>query len=92
MVNIWYGQNNVLVTVAIVGSNFEEIVSQLNLMGQVHAGALHWIATRGVSAPVHHYLLEDGKVNAEPLLFERDEEVMKRLISGGGTLKDPGKP
>ena len=81
VVNIWYEQHNVLVTVAIVGSSFEEIVSQLDLMGHVHAGALNWITTRGVSAPVHHYALEDGKVNAEPLLFDREEEVMKRLIS-----------
>ena len=80
VVSVWYDELNVLVTVAIIGATFEDIVGQLELMHQIHTNALTWIVARGVSAPVHHYLLRDGKVNAEPLLFEREEEVLKQLI------------
>jgi hypothetical protein len=80
--SIWYEELNVLVTVAVVGATLDEIVEQLDAMHQVHTNALARIATAGVSAPVHHYLLQDGEVNAEPQLFEREEDVLKRLVSG----------
>jgi hypothetical protein len=79
LVSIWYEELNVLVTVAVIGATFDDIIGQLDLMHQVHTNALTWIASHGVSAPVHHYLLQDGKVNAEPLFFEREEEVVKSV-------------
>jgi hypothetical protein len=72
--NIWYQRHNVVVSVAVAGKDFAEVVSQLDLLGIVHANALNWIIARGVSAPVHHYRIEDGKVNAEPLLLERFDQ------------------
>ena len=81
--SVWYEELNVLVTVAVVGATLDEIVEQLDAMRQVHMDALTRIATVGVAAPVHYYRLQDGKVNAEPQLFERGEDVLKHLVSGG---------
>ncbi len=82
VLSVWYEELNVLVTVAAVGSTFDDIIVQLDRMHQIHTNALTWIAARGVSAPVHHYLLLDGKFNSEPLLFERADEIIKRMSSG----------
>jgi hypothetical protein len=73
--NIWYKSHDVVISVAIVGKNFAEIVSQLNLLGVVHTSALNWIAKRGVCAPVHYYRIENGQVNAAPLLLERIDQI-----------------
>jgi hypothetical protein len=75
--NIWYQEHHVVESVAVVGKDFAEVVSHLNLLGSVHSNALSWIAEHGVSAPVHHYKIENGQVNAEPLLLERADEAVK---------------
>jgi hypothetical protein len=69
--SIWYKEYNVVVSVSVIGKDFAEVVSQLNLLSVVHSNAFNWIALNGVSAPVHHYRIESGKVNAEPLLLQR---------------------
>ena len=73
--NIWYQQHGVVVSVSIVGKDMAAIESQLDLMGQIHLNALTWVETCGVSAPVHQYRIENGKVNAKPMLLERLELV-----------------
>jgi hypothetical protein len=75
--SIWYQRHNIVVSVVVEGNDFAKIVSQLDLLGVVHANALNWIVGRGVSAPVHHYKIEDGKVNAEPLLLDRVDLAAK---------------
>jgi hypothetical protein len=74
-INIWYQQHDVVVSVSIVGEDMAAIESQLDLMEQIHLNALTWVETRGVSAPVHQYRIENGKVNAKPMLLERLELV-----------------
>lgn len=69
--SIWYKEHNVIVTISVLGKDFSEIVSQLDLLSTVHSNALNWIAQHGVAAPVHHYRIENRKVNAAPLLAER---------------------
>jgi hypothetical protein len=75
--NIWYQQHNVVVSVAVVGKDFAELVSRLPLVGSVHSSALRWIAEHGASAPVHHYRIENGQVNAQPVLLERVEQATR---------------
>ncbi len=76
--NIWYHKHNVVVSVAVIGKDFSEVVSQLNLLAVVHTNALNWIVERGISAPVHRYKIEAGKVNAEPSLLNRVDETTKQ--------------
>ncbi len=71
--NIWYQQHGVVVSVSIVSDDMAAIEAQLDLMGQIHLNALTWIETHGVSAPVHQYRIEKGKVNAKPILLDRLE-------------------
>ncbi|HUA67019.1 MAG TPA: hypothetical protein VMA13_00605 [Candidatus Saccharimonadales bacterium] len=75
-VNRWYAEQNVLVSVSVVGRDFEELVKQLYLVPTVHSGALAWIATNGVQRPVHYYRIEDEKVSPVPMLFDRIEETL----------------
>jgi hypothetical protein len=79
--SFWYEEFNVLVTVTVLGNTMDDIVNQMDTVFQVQLNALTRITTIGVSAPVHHYLLLNGKVNAEPELFERQEDVIRQLVT-----------
>lgn len=73
--SIWYKDINALVSVTITGNSFADIQKQLDLVPTVHAGAITWIAANGCSKPVLHYKIEDGKVNAAPILADNFEEL-----------------
>lgn len=77
MLAIWHQAYDVVVCVSVVGNDFSEIVSQLDLVGTVHQNALNRIKAKGVSAPVHHYQIERGAVNAEPLMLASIDEILK---------------
>ena len=74
--SIWYEEHDVLVSVVVLGNSFDEIVKQLHLIPVVHTNALVWIAANGVQKPIHHYRIEDGRVNATPLLLDRLGDAM----------------
>jgi hypothetical protein len=74
-VNRWYAERKVLVSVSVVGSDFEEVVKQLYLVPTVHSNALGWIAANGMRKPIHYYRIEDGKVSPVPMLFDHIEET-----------------
>jgi len=75
-VSVWYAEYNVLVSVSVVGKDFDSVVKQLHLVQGVLANALTWIATNGTQKPIHHYNIEDGKVNAAPVLLDRFGEML----------------
>jgi hypothetical protein len=76
-VNVWYFEYNVLVSVAVAGRNFEEVVKYLQLVPVVHSNALSWIASNGIQMPVHYYRIEDGKVSPVPMLLDNLNQAMK---------------
>lgn len=65
------------VCVSIVGKNFDEIVQQLDLVEIVRSNALKWISEHGASAPLHHYRIDGGKVNAKPFPLECLDQAMQ---------------
>jgi hypothetical protein len=75
-VNRWYAEYKVLVSVLVVGSDFEEVVKQLYLVPTVHTSALAWIAANGAQRPIHYYRIESGKVSLVPMLFDHIEETI----------------
>jgi hypothetical protein len=77
IVNAWHQEHGVVVTVSVVGADFDEITSQMDLIGTVHRQALTWITQNGVSAPVHHYRIENGQVNEKPMLLDRAEDAAR---------------
>jgi hypothetical protein len=76
-VSVWYEDYDTLVAVSVAGNSFDEMLQQLALVPTVHANALSWLATNERSKPVHYYKIEDGKVNAEPLLLDRFIDVLR---------------
>jgi hypothetical protein len=66
----------VLVSVSVVGKDFDAVVKMLHLVQGVLANALTSIATNGTQKPIHHYNIEDGKVNAAPVLLDRFGEML----------------
>ena len=76
-VSVWYFDYNVLLSVTVVGPDFEAVAKQLDLVPVVQANALAWIAANGVGKLIHHYRVEDGKVNAAPVLLDSFEEMVK---------------
>jgi hypothetical protein len=80
-VNVWYSKYNVLVSVAVAGRTFDDIVNQLQLVPVVHSNALTWIEMNGIQRPVHHYRIEDGKVSPTPMLLENINQALKSRVS-----------
>ncbi|HSY16678.1 MAG TPA: hypothetical protein VK815_00015 [Candidatus Acidoferrales bacterium] len=78
ILSVWYEQYDLVVSVSVVGEDFDKIITQLDQVGVVQRSALAQVAAAGVLAPVHHYTIEDGKVNTEPELFERVDELLLR--------------
>ena len=69
---VWYAEFNVLVSISVVGDTFEEVAKQFHLVQEVHENALRWIVANGSGGkPVHHYKIQGGKINVEPILLER---------------------
>jgi hypothetical protein len=75
-VNRWYAEHKVLVSVSVVGSDFDEVIKQLDLVPTVHSRAIGWITANGARKPIHYYRIEDGKVSPVPMLFDRIEETL----------------
>lgn len=67
---VWYDQERILILIVIVGDSFGEILNHHDAIPAVHATAVTWIAVNGRHKAIHLYLLEDGRVNAMPLLFD----------------------
>jgi hypothetical protein len=76
-VNVWYAEYDVLVSVAVVGRSFDEVVDQLKLVPSVHSRALNYIRTAGRQKPIHHYEIENGRVSPVPKLLDRISETMQ---------------
>jgi hypothetical protein len=69
-VNVWYEEHKALVSVAVTGHTFDEVVQQIHLIPSVHSNALNWLIVNKVTKPVHYYKIENGNVNAAPLLLD----------------------
>lgn len=70
-VSVWYEEYQVLVSVSVAGTTYDDVAKQMPLVNDVHRNALVWIAVHGIQKPVHHYHIEDGKVSPTPVLLDR---------------------
>jgi hypothetical protein len=67
-----------------------EIEESLNLLLHTHKLAADWIEKNGKKAPIHCYIVENGKSNIEPLFYssleeikkEEREKVLRKVIGG----------
>jgi hypothetical protein len=71
----WYYEYDVLVSVAVIGTTFDEIDEQLHLVRAVHANAITWIRENGTQKPIHLYEIENGKVSPAPVLLENISQI-----------------
>jgi len=67
---VWYAEPRVLVLVTAVGDTFEQILNQNDLIVATHANANSWIEKNGRHKTIHLYLLENGRANVTPILFD----------------------
>jgi hypothetical protein len=75
---VWYAQFSVLVSISVVGNTFEEVAQQFHLVQGVHENALRWIIANGSGGkPVHHFKIEGGKVNVDPILLDRFVDTLR---------------
>lgn len=73
----WYEEYEVWVSVSLVGEFQSDTESRLDLMKDAHGDARKWIAENGVQRPVHHYEIENGKVNLKPIFADHLSEVIR---------------
>lgn len=72
---VWHDESRVLVLVAAVGSTYEEILNQDQLIVTTHLNAKSWIDTNGRQNAIHLYVLENGQTNITPTLFNSLSEA-----------------
>jgi len=65
-----YEAFGVSVRVDSVGATYADAARQAHLIEDVHANAVAWILTNGPGKRVHYYRIADGKVNAEPMMYD----------------------
>jgi hypothetical protein len=75
--SVWYDQYQALVSVTVKADSFADVANEAKLIRTVHANGLAWIETNGSPKPVHHYIIENGKVNAIPELVESVKEIAR---------------
>lgn len=79
IMSVWYEQYNVVISVAVIADDFDQIVAQLDQVGVVQRNALAAVESGGVLAPVHLYTIEGGQVNTKPELLDGVDELLHRL-------------
>jgi hypothetical protein len=79
ILSVWHEQYNVVISVAVIDDDFDQIVAQLDQVGVVQRNALAAVESGGVLAPVHLYTIEAGRVNTKPELLERVDELLHML-------------
>jgi hypothetical protein len=74
-VMLYYEEFRVCVRVDSVADTLPAAAKQAHLIEEVHRTALAWIQAHGPQKPVHYYRIEDGQVNAEPVLYDHVLQV-----------------
>ena len=78
------------VVIRLLLKDENEIEESLKLFLPVHRSAAEWIEENGRKAPIHCYIVENGKSNIEPLFYgsleeikkEERNKVLKKVIDG----------
>jgi hypothetical protein len=76
----WYGEEKVIIYIAIIEKSFSEIVKYHFMIPDIHQNAIKWIQNNGRGKFVHLYKVENGNVNLVPLLFDSLAEAKARGI------------
>jgi hypothetical protein len=79
---VWHTKHRVLILVAIIGDNFDEILKQQDLLLSLHSSGIAWVTKNGSQKPIHVYRLQDGQANVAPLLFDSLMQAEKYLGNG----------
>lgn len=66
---------DVTILVRLLLNHENDIPESLGQMTHVHKLASEWVENKGKGAPIHCYVISDGKCNLEPLFYNSLEEV-----------------
>jgi hypothetical protein len=80
LMGISYADKEVFILIGIVGDTFAEILGWEHMIETVHGIAVRWIDSNSSDQPIHLYIVDRGKVNIEPILFDN-------LISAHGYIQ-----
>lgn len=70
-VGISYADKRIFILVGIVGHTFAEILASEHMIATVHRNAVEWIENNSFTEqPIHLYIVNRGRVNFEPMLFD----------------------
>jgi hypothetical protein len=76
----WYGEEKVIIYIAIIEKTFGEIVKYHFMIPEIHQNAIKWIQKNNRGKFVHLYKVENGSVNLVPLLFDSLAEAKAKGI------------
>lgn len=78
---IIYVDNDVTILITIVGRSFAEILKSENQILAIHSAAVEWIEQNEATERVHLYIVNGGKFDPKPLLFE-NLKLAQSYLSG----------
>lgn len=72
---VWYKDIELAIVLRMKIKNENQIKENSNALIQAHRNASSWFEANGKQAPVHCYIIKDGKSNIEPLLYQSIQEM-----------------
>ena len=72
---VWYKDIELAVVIRMKVNNEKQIKENSNALIQAHRNASSWFKANGKQAPVHCYIIENGKSNIEPILYQSIQEM-----------------
>jgi len=102
---VWYEDLELAVIIQLMVSNEDQLRENEQVLLQAHRNASSWVESHGKKSPVHSYVIESGKCNLEPALYNSlseidsieanvsHEQLLKefRIKSNKANLADPKK-
>lgn len=67
---ISYADKQVLILIGIISDSFDNILKFDHMITMVHQNAVEWIDKNSYNESIHLYIINGGKVNLEPRLFD----------------------
>ena len=79
LVGIYHQDKETLVLVALKAKDKAELLKDLEMINNVHAAARQMVEKSECLAPLHLYVVENGKVNVEPIHLTNMQEAYERI-------------
>lgn len=88
---VTYENPDIVVLIRLKASSIDEVLRDFDLILNAHRNAVDFINEKGVLAPIYEYVIQEGKVNLTPNMYNSIKEIEKsdcaRILQQRNTMK-----